>query len=83
MVSPRYWSGDAARSLIKTFLIQSVYIPNINTQGLQSALFFSGMAALRLLLSSLELPADSLVAIQAFTCAAVVLPIFAADLRPV
>ncbi len=45
--------------------------------------FLSGRAALFHLLSSLNLPKNSEVVVQAFTCEAVILPIIAAGLKPI
>lgn len=80
--SPNFSRGNANIAFVKSFLQQSVYVVHDNTGPMHVSLYFSGRAALRLLLESLQLPKDSAIAIQAFTCAAVVLPITSLNLKP-
>lgn len=79
LFSAHSWKRGAATSAVIDFLRQSVYA---KVPSLHVSLFFSGRAALRLTLQSLNLPAGAVVAVQAFTCAAVVLPILSLGLTP-
>lgn len=79
MLSQNSWRGNTARSAVIDFLRRSVYakVPSPHV-----SLFFSGRAALRLTLQSLNLPSGAVVAVQAFTCTAVVLPVISLGLTP-
>jgi len=80
--TPSLSQGDANISYVKSFLQQAVYAAHDNDAPMHASLYFSGRAALRLLLNSLQLPKESAIAVQAFTCAAVVLPITSLNLQP-
>jgi len=57
--------------------------PSSATHKFSANLFLSGRSALNYLLKSLNLPKESEIIVQGFTCEAVVLPILANNLRPV
>lgn len=79
---PKNWLGHSAQSQVQSFLESSVYQNSATSPRQYASLYFSGRAALRLLLRSLNLPKDSMVAVQGFTCAAVALPIISLGLNP-
>jgi len=56
---------------------------NVTRYTLHVSFFLTGRSALYHLLKSLNLPKDSQIIVQAFTCEAVVLPIIAAGFKPV
>ena len=82
LFSPQKWAGDSALSSVRQFVKKSVYITGPEYPEMHTSLYFSGRAALRMLLSALHVPVGSTVAFQAFTCAAVALPIVSAGLIP-
>ena len=82
LFSPQKWEGGSALSSVKQFVEQSVYVTGAHAPKMYSSLYFSGRAALRILLSALHVPTGSVVAIQGFTCAAVALPIVSMGLKP-
>ena len=82
LFSPQKWEGGSALSSVKQFVEQSVYVTGAHAPKMYSSLYFSGRAALRILLSALHVPTGSVVAIQGFTCAAVALPIVSMGLQP-
>lgn len=73
---PWNWKQGKYSSLVKKKLKQ--WFNNYET-----ILFFTGRAALYHLLKSLNLPPDSQILVQGFTCEAVILPILANRLKPV
>lgn len=82
IVSPNIWGGDTSLARVKHFVGQSVYKADTTTSNQNTSLFFSGRAALKILLKELQLTPNSTVALQAFTCAAVALPIISLGLKP-
>lgn len=72
------WGGDDARTRVREFFESSIYRDGTGS----ASLFFSGRAGLKAVLDLLDLPQGSQVAIQAFTCTAVVNPILANGLEP-
>jgi perosamine synthetase len=82
LLNPQMWVGGSALSAVKQFVAQSVYVTNLQSPIMYTSLYFSGRAALRILLNALHIPSGSIVAIQGFTCAAVALPIVSVGLKP-
>jgi dTDP-4-amino-4,6-dideoxygalactose transaminase len=73
---------EVKQKLLNNFLITN-YACLPARQGLRIFFFLTGRAALNTILRSLQLPKDSEVIVQAFTCEAVILPILANKLKPV
>lgn len=80
MFSPHMWKGHRATDKISTHYAQSTYISPKKVPH-NTSLFFSGRSALKTLLTALQLPSESSVAVQGFTCAAVTLPILSCGLN--
>jgi perosamine synthetase len=78
MGQPRQWFQGGAVKEVKHEL---AHLTNVDSS--QIHLTLSGRAAIKVALLALELPQDSLVAVQAFTCEAVVLPLLDLHLHPV
>ncbi|OGK13072.1 hypothetical protein A3C98_03105 [Candidatus Roizmanbacteria bacterium RIFCSPHIGHO2_02_FULL_37_15] len=77
---PWRWKNGEESKLIKQKICNLLNVPCFK---LHVSLFLSGRSALYFFLKSLNLPPDSEVIVQAFTCEAVVLPILANNLKPV
>lgn len=71
----------AKKQILKTLISSSHHIGDGRSDLVQ--LFLTGRSALNNVLKSLDLPKNSEVIIQAFTCEAVVLPVIANELKPV
>ncbi|HNQ31244.1 MAG TPA: DegT/DnrJ/EryC1/StrS family aminotransferase [Candidatus Woesebacteria bacterium] len=80
MFSPHSWKGHRATDKVAAHYSQSTYISPKNVPH-NTSLFFSGRSALKALLTALQLPSGSSVAVQGFTCAAVTLPILSCGLN--
>ena len=80
LFQPWRWKKGQETELVKKEILSKLLITN---HQLRINLFLSGRSALYFLLKSLNLPKNSEVIVQAFTCEAVVLPILANNLKPV
>ncbi|MBI2641155.1 DegT/DnrJ/EryC1/StrS aminotransferase family protein [Candidatus Roizmanbacteria bacterium] len=77
LFQPWRWEDGKERKEVKTEVLKLFHPSTLHV-----SLFLSGRSALYYLLKSLNLPENSEVLIQAFTCEAVVFPILANKLRP-
>lgn len=82
LFQPWRWQNGKEIQLVKE-QIRKMFFSNIKDLESKISLFLSGRSALYHLLKSLNLPKNSQIIIQAFTCEAVVLPIIAAGFKPV
>ncbi len=80
LFQPWRWKSGKELIAVKT---QIVKLFNVTSYILHVSLFLTGRSALYTLLKSLNLPKNSAVIVQAFTCEAVVLPIIANNLKPI
>lgn len=82
LLKPWIWQRGKGIDRVRKWF-QSKYQSRLNRDKYQISFFLSGRAALYFLLKSFNLPKNSAVLIQAFTCEAVILPILANDLKPI
>ncbi|MBI4226084.1 DegT/DnrJ/EryC1/StrS aminotransferase family protein, partial [Candidatus Roizmanbacteria bacterium] len=80
LIQPWRWKYGQETEIVKEKIKKLL---NVTSYKLHVTCFLSGRSALYYLLKSLNLPKNSKVIVQAFTCEAVVLPIIANKLKPV
>lgn len=80
LFQPWKWKYGEHTQIVKKLLLQ---LFQTNKNHFNVHLFLSGRSALYTILRSLQLPSNSEVIVQAFTCEAVILPILANNLTPV
>ena len=80
LFQPWKWKYGEHTKIVKKLLLQ---LFQTNKNHFNAHLFLSGRSALYTILQSLQLPIDSEVIVQAFTCEAVILPILKNRLHPV
>ena len=80
LFQPWKWKRGKRTEIIKKLLLQ---IFKTDKNNFHAHLFLSGRSALYTILCSLQLPTDSEVIVQAFTCEAVILPILKNHLQPI
>lgn len=80
LFQPWKWKYGKHIQIVKKLLLQ---LFQTNKNHFNAHLFLSGRSALYTTLCSLQLPTDSEVIVQAFTCEAVILPILKNHLQPI